>query len=429
MISALMLLLFVLFFMIGIPVSVSLILSAGTAMMLVGQDLIGIPQHMAASVRGLELMAIPFFILAAHLMMQLGMIRKIFDFAEAALGWIRGGLAHANVLAGFVFSGISGAAVADAAALGSIAMKEMPRAGYSAPFAAAIVMSISTLGAIIPPSIMMVVYAIMADVSVARLFLAGVVPGILIALSISGLIAVYGVFRLTPMPDPPAFDGKRLLRTTRSALLALFAPLVILRGMSTGLVTPTEAGVLASLYSLLVGAIERTISFRAVYTALRDTVESSAHILFLIAASSALSYIFVSQGTAAQITQTFSSADLSAASFLIVASIALLLIGCLIETMPALLISVPLLLPTATQLGIDPVHFGVLAIFNLLIGIMTPPMGIGLFVLSSVSRIRFGVLAVAALPFVGLLIGMLMLLTFAPQLTLWLPDLLLPVAH
>lgn len=429
MISALMLLLFVLFFMIGIPVSVSLILSAGTAMVIVGQDLIGIPQHMAASVRGLELMAIPFFILAAHLMMQLGMIRKIFDFAEAALGWIRGGLAHANVLAGFVFSGISGAAVADAAALGSIAMKEMPRAGYSAPFAAAIVMSISTLGAIIPPSIMMVVYAIMADVSVARLFLAGVVPGILIALSISGLIAVYGVFRLTPMPDPPAFDGKRLLRTTRSALLALFAPLVILRGMSTGLVTPTEAGVLASLYSLLVGAIERTISFRAVYTALRDTVESSAHILFLIAASSALSYIFVSQGTAAQITQTFSSADLSAASFLIVASIALLLIGCLIETMPALLISVPLLLPTATQLGIDPVHFGVLAIFNLLIGIMTPPMGIGLFVLSSVSRIRFGVLAVAALPFVGLLIGMLMLLTFVPQLTLWLPDLLLPVAH
>src|SRR5690606_7362136 len=133
--------------------------------------------------------------------------------------------------------------------------------------------------------IMMVVYAIMADVSIARLFLAGVVPGIMIALSISGLIALYGAFRLTPMPEPPPFDRRRLLRTTRSALLALFAPLVILRGMSTGLVTPTEAGVLASLYALLVGAIERTINFRAIYIAFRDTVESSAHILFLIAAS------------------------------------------------------------------------------------------------------------------------------------------------
>jgi tripartite ATP-independent transporter DctM subunit len=427
MISALMLALFVVAFLIGIPVSASLILAAGVAMMLVGQNLIGVPQHMAASVRGLELMAIPFFILAAHLMMQLGMIRKIFDFAEAALGWFRGGLAHANVLAGFVFSGISGAAVADAAALGSIAMKEMPKAGYSAPFAAAIVMSISTLGAIIPPSIMMVVYAIMADVSIARLFLAGIVPGIMIALSISGLIAFYGAFRLTPMPDPPPFDGRRLLRTTRSALLALFAPLVILRGMSTGLVTPTEAGVLASLYALLVGAIERTISFRAVYTALRDTVESSAHILFLIAASSAISYVFVSQGTAGTISAAFGNSSLDVVTFLLLSTLVLLAIGCIIETLPALLISVPLMLPTATALGIDPVHFGVLAIFNLLIGIMTPPMGIGLFILSSVSGIRFGSLAWTALPFVALLIGMLMLLSFVPQFTLWLPDLLLPV--
>lgn len=427
MISALMLLLFVVSFVIGIPVSASLILSAGVAMLLVGQDLIGIPQHMAASVRGLELMAIPFFILAAHLMMQLGMIRKIFDFAEAALGWIRGGLAHANVLAGFVFSGISGAAVADAAALGSIAMKEMPKAGYSAPFAAAIVMSISTLGAIIPPSIMMVVYAIMADVSIARLFLAGIVPGIFIALCISALIAIYGAFRLTPMPDPPAFDRGRLLRTTWSALLALFAPLVILRGMSTGLVTPTEAGVLASLYALFVGCVERTISFRAVYAALRDTVESSAHILFMIAASSAISYIFVAQGTAATIATAFGDANLNAVTFLLLATMVLLLIGCIIETMPALLISVPLLLPTATSLGVDPIHFGVLAIFNLLIGIMTPPMGIGLFILSSVSGIRFGRLAWAAIPFVLLLIGALLVLTFVPRLTLWLPDLLLPV--
>jgi tripartite ATP-independent transporter DctM subunit len=306
-------------------------------------------------------------------------------------------------------------------------MKEMPRAGYSAPFAAATVMSVATLGPIIPPSIMMVVYAIMADVSIARLFLAGVVPGIVIAASISGLIAFYAYFRLTPMPEPPAFDMRRVLKTARSAVLALFAPLVILRGMSTGFVTPTEAGVLASVYAVFVGAIERTLSLRAILSALRDTVESTAHILFLIAASAALSYVFVSQGTAATITEAFAHADLSATSFLFITTVALLLIGLAIETMPGMLISVPLLLPTANALGVDPVHFGVVVIFNLVIGMITPPVGIGLFILSSISGIRFGKLAWAALPFVGLLIAVLLILTFVPQITLWLPDLLLPV--
>lgn len=427
MISIFMLFLFVALFAVGIPVSASMILAAAVAMIVSGQDLISIPQQMAASVRGLELMAIPFFILTAHLMDQLGMTRKIFAFAEAVLGWMRGGLAHANVLAGFVFSGISGAAVADAAALGSISMKELPRAGYSPPFVAATVMSVATLGPIIPPSILMVVYAIMADVSIARLFLAGIMPGLVIAASISGLIAVYAYFRLTPMPDAPRFEMARVLRTARSAALALFAPLVILRGMSTGFVTPTEAGVLAAVYALFVGRVERTLTLRAVYVALRETVESTAHILFLIAASAALSYVFISQGTAAMITEMFARADLDATTFLLVTTVALLLIGLAIETMPAMLISVPLLLPTANELGVDPVHFGVIIIFNLVIGMITPPVGIGLFILSSISGIGFGTLARAAIPFVAMLIVVLLILTFIPQITLWLPDQLMPL--
>jgi tripartite ATP-independent transporter DctM subunit len=418
--------LFVVLLFAGVPVSVSLILATAVAMFVGGYDLMGIPQHMAASVRSLELMAIPFFILTAHLMTQLGMIRKIFDFAEAALGWIRGGLAHANVLAGFIFSGISGAAVADAAALGSISMREMPRAGYSPPFAAAVVMSVSTLGAIIPPSIMMIVYAIIADVSIARMFLAGLLPGIIIALSISAFIAALAAFRLTPMPEPPAFQLKRVLSTAKSAVLALIAPLVILRGMATGVVTPTEAGVLACFYALFVGAIERTLTVRATYTALRDAVESSAHILFIIACSSALSYVFVAEGTAQTISVALAAADLGKVEFLLLAAVLLLVIGCLIETLPAMLIAVPLLLPTAKLLEVDLVHFGVVVIFNLLIGIMTPPMGIGLYILAAVSRVRFSALALHALPFVALLLTVLMVLTFIPQLTLWLPDLVMP---
>ena len=426
MITALMLLAFFLLFLLGLPVSVAILIASGGALIASGEDLISLPQHIAASVRGLELMAIPFFILAAHLMTELGMTRKIFDFAQASIGWVRGGLAHANVFAGFIFSGISGAAVADAAALGSIAMKEMPRAGYSAPFAAAIVLSISTLGAIIPPSIMMVVYAIMSDVSIARLFLAGVIPGLFIGLSISALIAVAGSFRLTPMPDPPKFQPREIWRTARSALLALFAPIVILRGMSVGFVTPTEAGVLACLYSLFVGAVERTLTLRALWAALSQTVERTAHILFLIAVSSTISYVFISQGTAQQITNAFAGSDMSRIQFLLVSMVILLVVGCLIETMPAMLITVPLLLPTATSLGIDPVHFGVLVIFNLLIGIMTPPMGIGLYILSSVSGLSIGAIAKAAIGFVILLIGDLAVLAFLPEITLWLPNTLIP---
>jgi tripartite ATP-independent transporter DctM subunit len=285
MISLFLIALFTGLMLAGLPVAASLLLASIVAMLAGGHDLMGIPQHMAASVRSLELMAIPFFILAAQLMTELGMTRRIFAFAEAAVGWMRGGLAHANVVAGFIFSGISGAAVADAAALGAISMREMPRAGYAPPFAAAVVMSVSTLGPIIPPSIMMVVYAIAANVSIARMFIAGLVPGL--------VIAIHARLGLTPIPDRTRFDWRRLAAATRSAALALFAPVVILRGMSTGMVTPTEAGVLACFYAMLVGALTGTLRWRALFNAFRDTAVSSAHILFIIAASSALSYIVI----------------------------------------------------------------------------------------------------------------------------------------
>lgn len=426
MISALLIVLFSALMIGGLPVAASLLLASIIAMAIGGHDLMGIPQHMAASVRSLELMAIQFFILAAQLMTELGMTRRIFAFAQAAVGWVRGGLAHANVVAGVIFSGISGAAVADAAALGAISMKEMPRAGYAPPFAAAVVMSVSTLGPIIPPSIMMVVYAIAADVSIARMFLAGLVPGAVIAASIALLIVLFGLFRLTPMPAPTAFSLSRLLGATKAAALALVAPLVIMRGMATGFVTPTEAGVLATFYAILVGAVTRSLSWRALHAAFRDAAISSAHILFIIAASSALSYVVVAEGTAATLSQALADASVGKTAFLLLANLLLLILGCLIETLPAMLIATPLLLPTAKALGVDSVHLGIVVIFNLLIGIMTPPMGIGLYILASISRLKIGPLAIAALPFIAVLLAVLMLLTFVPALTLWLPDLLFP---
>jgi tripartite ATP-independent transporter DctM subunit len=196
--------------------------------------------------------------------------------------------------------------------------------------------------------------------------------------------------------------------------------------MSTGLVTPTEAGVLACLYALFVAAIERRLELQAILRALRETVESSAHILFIIAASSALSHVFVSEGTAADVSEALASGSLGPVSFLLMVNLLLLVLGCLIETLPAMLIAIPLLVPTANALGIDLVHLGIVVIFNLLIGIMTPPMGIGLYILAAISRLSIGALAWAALPFVAALIAVLLLLTFVPALSLWLPDLLFP---
>jgi tripartite ATP-independent transporter DctM subunit len=426
MISVLLIGLFFVFMMAGLPVAISIMLATIVAMVTGGYDLMSLPQHMASSIKSIELMAIPFFILAAALMNVFGMTRRIFDFADAAVGWLRGGLAQANVLAGFIFAGISGAAVADAAALGAISMKEMPRAGYPAPFSAAVVISVSTLGPIIPPSIMMVVYAITADVSIARLFIAGFGPGILMAIALMILIWALTASGVVPSPAPTPFSWRRLGQATRTSILSLFAPVVILRGMVVGWVTPTEAGVLACVYAILIGILQREVTPRRLFEAFRDTVEGSALILYIIAVSSALSYVFVAEGTAAQLSELMASLSIGPVSFLLLANLLLLILGCLIETLPAMLLSVPLLLPTAKALGIDLVHLGVVVILNLIIGIMTPPMGIGLYILMAVSKVKFGELVRACLPFIFVLLVALLVITFVPQITLWLPNLLFP---
>jgi len=428
MISALLIGLFVLLMFLRVPVSIAIALATMIAMLAGGYDLMSLPQKMAASTQSVELMAIPFFILAAGLMNALGITRKIFDFAEALVGSLRAGLAQANVVAGTIFSGISGAAIADAAALGSISMKEMPKAGYEAPFSAAVVVAVSTLGPIIPPSIMMVVYAITADVSIARLFIAGIMPGLMIAGFLMTTIWGLAYFGVTRAPATTPFSGRRLLHATKDAFLALLAPLVILRGMTAGWTTPTEAGILAVFYALFVGLVTRTFPLRAVVATVRETVEATALVMYIIAVSSALSWVFVSEGTAADLAALVTSLSSSPLVFLLIANVLLLILGCLIETLPAMLIAVPILLPTAKMLGVDAVHFGIVVIFNLIIGIMTPPMGIGLYLMMAISNLRFGELVRACLPFIAVLLLALALLTFFPAISLWLPNLLMPEA-
>jgi tripartite ATP-independent transporter DctM subunit len=425
MISALLIGLFMLFMLLRIPVSMALGLATIVGMLAGGYDLMTLPQKMAASVQSIELMAIPFFILAASLMNALGITQQIFAFATALVGHLRGGLAHANVIAGMIFSGISGAAVADAAALGAISMKEMPKAGYPRPFSAATVIAVATLGPIIPPSIMMVIYAIIANVSIARLFIAGILPGILIGALLMTLIWFLGAAKFVAYPPPQPFSWRHLFISTRKAILALLAPIVILRGMAAGWTTPTEAGILAVFYSIFVGAVQRTLSWDKLRYALRETVEATALIMYIIAVSTALSWVVVAEGTAAQIAELVSRYAHGALVFLLITNVFLIIIGGLIETLPAMLIALPILLPPAKALGIDMVHFGMVVIFNLVVGIMTPPMGIGLFILAAISKLRIGELVWATIPFHIMLLVALLLLTIFPEITLVLPRLLM----
>ncbi|MFN2643825.1 MAG: TRAP transporter large permease [Burkholderiales bacterium] len=425
MISALLIGLFMLFMFLRIPVAMALGLATIVGMLAGGYDLMILPQKMAASVQSIELMAIPFFILAASLMNALGITQQIFAFATALVGHLRGGLAHANVIAGMIFSGISGAAVADAAALGAISMKEMPRAGYPRPFSAATVIAVATLGPIIPPSIMMVIYAIVANVSIARLFIAGIVPGIMIGGLLMMLIWFMGAAKFVAYPPPRSFSWRELGIATRKSVLALLAPIVILRGMAAGWTTPTEAGVLAVFYSIFVGALQRTLSLARLRHALRETVEATALIMYIIAVSTALSWVVVAEGTAAQLAELVSRYAHSAVIFLLVTNVFLIIIGGLIETLPAMLIALPILLPPAKALGIDMVHFGMVVIFNLVVGIMTPPMGIGLFILAAISKLKIGELVWATIPFHIMLLVALLLLTLFPEITLVLPRLLM----
>ena len=422
MLTALMLSAFLILMLARVPVSIAITIAAIGGMFFGGYNLIQVPQIMASSTKSVPLMAIPFFILAANLMNALGITERIFDFATAIIGSVRGGLAQVNVLASMIFAGISGAAVADAAGLGVIEIKAMQRAGYPTDFSAAITLASSTIGPIIPPSIMMLIYSVTAGVSPAAMFLAGLLPGIAIALILMSTIYYRVVTGKQECPDPIPFCRKKLFKTMTDGVLALVTPVIILWGMVGGIVTPTEAGVLAVLYSLSLGIFYGTLRLSNIRIVLRETSLSSAHILYILAVSHVLSYVIVIEGVARDIAEWLSVSTESLILFLILANIFLLLLGTVLETLPAMLIAVPVLLPGVDALGIDRVHFGIIVIFNLLVGIITPPMGIGLYILTSISDVKFGELVRSSSPYLMALLFALLVITFWPSLTLYLPQ-------
>jgi TRAP-type C4-dicarboxylate transport system permease large subunit len=370
---------------------------------LVGLAIMGLPfqtmiRSMLSEVRSIPLLAVPFFILAASIMNETGLTRRIFDFANAVVGFVRGGLAQVNILASLIFAGISGSALADIAGLGAIEIRAMTERGYRLEFSAAITVASSTLGPIIPPSIMFIIYAVNANVSIGQLFVAGILPGLAIAAEIA--------------------------RTFKSGAPAILSPVIIVVGMVSGIATATEASVIAVLYSLLLGLCYREIRPRRLLRAFDASIRATALVMYLTGIGAVMAYVLTSEQVAAAVTHAMLGLTEQRWLLLLLINLAILILGCVLETLPALLIAIPILQPVAAAVGIDPLQFGVILTFNLLIGIMTPPVGLGLFAVCAITGLKLERVIASTAVFIPILILALLLLTYVPALSLWLPGLL-----
>jgi tripartite ATP-independent transporter DctM subunit len=427
MIGVVALVLFCLLLLLRVPVSVSMLMASLIALLAVGRiPLLVLPQMIGHGLGKFELLAVPFFILAAEIMNAGGLTFRIFRFAKALVGWMPGGLAQVNVVASVVFAGLSGTAMADAAGLGRIEIKAMRDADYDAGFACAVTLASCIVGPLVPPSVVMIIYAITAEVSVGAMLLAGVGPGLMLAGLLMGFVYVAAKTGMYHCPIVPASGRDEVIRFLVEGAPALVAPILIVAGIVGGIFTATEAGVAACIYSLAVSlTVYRELTWRRFAQVLVRATLSSAMIMFLIGCASVLAWIVTRERVAAEAAAWIARFSTERWSQLLVINVFLLMVGCLIEGLPALLIMIPVMLPVALQIGVDPVHFGVILVFNILVGIITPPMGVGLFVVASYTGVPFERITRACIPFFIPLLLALMVITFVPELSLWLPRVLL----
>ncbi|SMD15778.1 TRAP transporter large permease [Rhizobium sp. RU36D] len=454
---------FLVLMVVGVPVAISMAVASVLYLVIYGvaPDIIA-AQRMIAGVESFPLLAVPFFILAGNLMNSAGVTGRIYSFAVALVGWMKGGLAQVNIIGSVIFSGMSGTALADAAGIGTIEIKAMKDHGYPVEVAVGVTAASATLGPIFPPSLPFVIYGMMANVSIGALFMAGIVPGVVMTLLMMLTVAIFA-YRHGWGSDTP-FVWKKLLSASLevavvlsvpmviyilmalglsmnlavgialvvllaldwyfdfSAVMALMTPVILIGGMTMGWFTPTEAAVAAVLWSLFLGLVRyRTMTFKTLSKATFDTIETTASVLFIVTAASIFAWLL----TVSQAAQVLSGAILSITEnkwvFLILVNLLMLFVGCFLDTIAAITILVPILLPLVSQFGIDPVHFGLIMTLNLMIGLLHPPLGMVLFVLSRVAKLSVERTTMAILPWLVPLFIALILITFVPAITLWLP--------
>jgi C4-dicarboxylate transporter DctM subunit len=370
------------------------------------------------------LLAVPLFIFAAELMNSGSMTERLLHFCDALVGRFRGGLAHVNVVQSIIFAGMSGSAIADAAGTGKMMQTMMTANGrYTASFAAALTAVTSVIGPIIPPSIPVVIYALVSDASIGFLFLAGIIPGVIMGLAQMAIIAA--VARRRNFPVGEKVPLRAIPGITVRAFPALMMPVVLLGFIYSGVTTPTEAAAIAAAYAFLISALlYRTVTIRGTYASLLSSARTTASIGMLIAGAMVFNYVVTVENIPQTLSATLQGKDLSPLGFLILVNLLLLVLGCLLEGTTILLIVIPVLIPTAEALDIDLVHFGIVVVVNIMIGLITPPYGLLLFIMTNISGAPLKAIVRDSLPFLFSMIAALALFTFVPAIVLWLPRLL-----
>jgi tripartite ATP-independent transporter DctM subunit len=380
-------------------------------------------QRIGSGLDSFVLLAIPLFVLSGHLLNRGGIADRIFEFAAAMVGHIRGGLAHVNVVASMIFAGMSGVAQADAAGLGVVEVNAMKKEGFEPAFAAAVSASSAIIGPIIPPSVIMVVYAVMVQASVADLFLAGFLPGILMGLTLMVMIYWLVSTGRTPSPKPVPFSAKRLGTTFLRALPALMAPVLLTAGLLMGVATPTELGAVTAIYAAILGVAYKELNFKSLLEAARETLMTCGIMAFIIACAVPFGWVVATSQAPMKLAAFMMEFSDSKWVILAVINIGLLLIGCFMETTAILLIATPTLFPLIVALGVDPVHFGIILVVNLLIGTLTPPFGVILFIMMDIAKISLGQMVRAVIPFYIPLFITLMVVTYWEGFVLFVPRL------
>jgi tripartite ATP-independent transporter DctM subunit len=412
----------VLLMVLRVPIGFSMLVAGIAYLIVKGQDLALIAEQVVNGLfNSYVLLAVPLFVLAANLMNAGTISERIFDFCRLLVGRLRGGLAQVDILVSVIFSGMSGSAIADAAGPGLVTIRQMLRKPeYSPGFAGAVVVASATIGPIIPPSIPMVIYALVSGASLGALFIGGVVPGVLMALVLMVTVHIIAVRRNMPREAPvPRSEWPAAI--WRGAL-PLTLPVVLLTGIYTGAFTPTEAAAVAALHALvLAGLVYRALGWRSLYAVFLESTRSSAVITIIIAGAFVLNYAFTSEGVAQWLAGWVTAQQLTPVQFLLLVNLLFLALGCFLDTTVMLLVFVPMFLPTANALSIDLVHFGVVVILNMMIGLVTPPFGMLLFVTNALTGIPIRDMLREGWPFLAALLVVLLAITLFPDLVLWLP--------
>ena len=411
---------------VGVPVAICMGLTAVIIFVVSGQGAIlpMVAQRMYAATTGFTLLAIPFFILAGNLMNTGGITLRLFRLALALVGRIRGGLGHANVLASMIFAGMSGSAVADAAGLGLIEIEAMDKAGYDRKFSAAITAASSTIGPIIPPSIPFVIYGSLTNTSVGKLFLAGFTPGVSMGLVM--MIAVYFVARHRNYPKEPPITLRQFAVIIKEAILPLLTPVIIIGGILSGWFTPTEASVVATVYALALGLfVYREYTFRDLPRIFWESLVHTIRVMFIISASGFFGWFMIHQRVPEQVIRGLSALASSDWSLLLIIIVILLILGCFLEGITIFLITVPVFMPLLAQYHIDLLHFGVIITLCTMVALLTPPVGMSLYAVISISGVPMGPLVKEMWPYIVGICFVILLVTFFPQFSLWLPNLVM----